>query len=382
MNLYLRTANLEHYDMTVINHIVDCGCDIYSYLTDPIKDNSVFIIDLDRCDEFTDKIIIALKEIKNKKILFMNNYKCLSYCHGKRRIRSMSDYIDKFGFAKKDVYIVTELLADVENITPYFNSSNIFVNDKWLNEFYLYQVKADMLTPKFMIDARPKPNKRFSFFNRRYEPIRFAFVAELVASGLIDSFNYTFNDHLGGFSGYKISHDDIISDIPTHLLPQREKLINWITGLPYTIPDNINNLYSKDLDELYHKSSMSIVHETHPINDLSVITEKTYKGMYFKKPFIILSQPGALELLRKSGYKTFSPLIDESYDLIEDYTQRTSVILQEINRLNSMPTDEFDELMNKCKEITEHNYKIVVSNMVKPWPEELKISNLLKIENA
>ena len=49
------------------------------------------------------------------------------------------------------------------------------------------------------------------------------------------------------------------------------------------------------------------------------ITEKTYRNIKYKKPFIIMGQHISLASLHKLGYKTFHPLIDESYDSYERY---------------------------------------------------------------
>ena len=45
--------------------------------------------------------------------------------------------------------------------------------------------------------------------------------------------------------------------------------------------------------------------------------------MWCNKPFIVLSGKGFPKNLRDIGFKTFHPVIDESYDDIDDTYERT-----------------------------------------------------------
>lgn len=66
----------------------------------------------------------------------------------------------------------------------------------------------------------------------------------------------------------------------------------------------------------------SVVAETMMDNRLFFPTEKTGKALISGKPFIVLSSRHFLKNLREIGFKTFSPWIDESYDEIEDESER------------------------------------------------------------
>jgi hypothetical protein len=380
MNIYVIDDDFRHNDIVLIQKMMDGRYNIYNTLTDPHLENSLFLMDADWINILSAENNESIKSLKNKKVVFFDHYKNLQDEMSTIRCKMISDWITDVNFDKKNVYNIVQMAADVEKLKPYFNIENITVYDKWMEELYRYQVKDDLLTVKRNVDSRKKPNKRFCFFNRRYETIRFAFIAELISSGLLNEFNYTFSDNWKMHGLEKVPHEMIRSDIPNHLEPHREQLENWITGLPYTVNAGIANLYPNQLNDLFRASNISIVLETHPITDRSIITEKTYKAMYFERPFMILSQPGALKMLKISGYKTFSPLIDESYDDIQDYNERVQAVIKEIKRLHDMPIEQFDELVNQCKPIIEYNYKHLLSEMYKPWPSNFKMSNLLKFE--
>lgn len=52
------------------------------------------------------------------------------------------------------------------------------------------------------------------------------------------------------------------------------------------------------------------------------LTEKTYKALKFGQPFVMVAPPRSLDRLRQQGYHVFDDVMDNSYDLITDNTQR------------------------------------------------------------
>lgn len=108
---------------------------------------------------------------------------------------------------------------------------------------------------------------------------------------------------------------------------------------------------------IYNTSYYSIISETDFFNDEACfITEKTYKAISMNHPFIIFGRPGMLSALRQLGYKTFSPHIDESYDLELDNEKRMFLMINEIKRLNSLSHNEWNELYTKLSPAIRHNY--------------------------
>lgn len=91
------------------------------------------------------------------------------------------------------------------------------------------------------------------------------------------------------------------------------------------------------------------------------LTEKTFKSIAFKQPFIIISLPGTLEIIRKLGYKTFSPWIDESYDTIENGIDRLQKISLEVKRLCELDELTIEEYRKELIPIIEHNYNLLMS---------------------
>jgi hypothetical protein len=89
------------------------------------------------------------------------------------------------------------------------------------------------------------------------------------------------------------------------------------------------------------------------------LTEKMYKPIVFKMPFITVSQPHTLRYLRNNGYKTFNELWDESYDEERNPVERMKKIIDLLNHLNNIKEKEFYDLLLKAQDIADYNYNIL-----------------------
>lgn len=89
------------------------------------------------------------------------------------------------------------------------------------------------------------------------------------------------------------------------------------------------------------------------------ITEKTYKPISMKHPFIILSVPFFLKKLRELGFKTFHPFINESYDEELDDMKRFYKIIDEVKRLAAFTDSEWLTWQEQIKEIVEFNFQML-----------------------
>jgi len=111
------------------------------------------------------------------------------------------------------------------------------------------------------------------------------------------------------------------------------------------------NFYSEV--EKYNSSYVSICQPTR------FFSEKTFKPMAYRHPFVMVSVPKMLELLRDMGYKTFHPYINEDYDKEENDGKRLLMIVDEICRLSLLNEKELEEFILNTQDICEHNFKIL-----------------------
>lgn len=119
-------------------------------------------------------------------------------------------------------------------------------------------------------------------------------------------------------------------------------------------------------NKYYENTYFSVVTETtyftnewyYPARFLS---EKIFKPMAMKHPFILASVPKSLEILKSMGYKTFSPFINEDYDNELDDGKRMLMIVSEIERLCNLDVQELEKFILFAREICTHNYNVLMS---------------------
>jgi len=205
-----------------------------------------------------------------------------------------------------------------------------------------------------------------------------AFFIDLISKNLLQDSYFTFSNNYGCNLLESIDINELKSNIPDRLNQSRSNIETWIEGIPYSTSGKLLDPNPNDINNMIEHSKLNIVYETNPIKSTSMISEKTYKAMFFKKPFIIVCHRHTLKLLKDCGYMTFSPWINESYDEIEDYEERVVAILNEIERLNSLSDTELDLIIEQCNHVIEHNYNWMISEYKNSliWPDEFILSNI------
>jgi hypothetical protein len=94
--------------------------------------------------------------------------------------------------------------------------------------------------------------------------------------------------------------------------------------------------------QFYRNSAISVVTESEMSSKgLLRLTEKTFKPLGMFHVVIVCGNKGALGALRDMGFRSFAPLIDESYDLIDDGPERLKAVHAEVAKLAAMSDDAF-----------------------------------------
>jgi len=125
--------------------------------------------------------------------------------------------------------------------------------------------------------------------------------------------------------------------------------------------------------EVYNNTAYSIIAETEFRNEYSFYTEKTAKAMITRRLFVAFSGQGFLRNLRLLGFKTFSDLIDESYDNIPQSEERWTRAFEQVRYLCSCNQEE---TYAKIKPIAEHNYNLIMNQNWHQLAAD-KITNLI-----
>lgn len=126
--------------------------------------------------------------------------------------------------------------------------------------------------------------------------------------------------------------------------------------------------------DIYNQSYLSIVAETTASDRYSQFTEKIAKPILARRPFVVFCGQYYLRNLRLLGFKTFGdlldiagcPIIDESYDSVNDKSQRWAAAWNEIERLKNA---DYDLLYAQVQHILDHN---LAHFLCTDWQVEIK----------
>ena len=99
------------------------------------------------------------------------------------------------------------------------------------------------------------------------------------------------------------------------------------------------------------------------------VTEKTWKVIGFQ-PFIVAGDKGILKYLRDRGFQTFPEMFDESYDEISNNVERANFILDEVERVCNMDTEELHKIYVSLLPKIKHNHKLMKNIDMEKFMEE------------
>lgn len=214
-------------------------------------------------------------------------------------------------------------------------------------------------------------NKEKLFFslNRRMHDHRCLMVTLMNKEKLLDKFYMSFPSHHVGtdetfltkatgyshlFNRYGLTIEDA-KEVESKL-PMILDLNDWN---PYPMP-----ITSDVLSNFYNNSLFSIVAETYFYSNTIHLTEKTFKPIINHHPFIMVSAPHTLKIIRSFGFKTFGDIIDERYDDIEDHDERFNYIVKIIKDMSTWSNERIVKVSEKIKEIVDYNYDLIQSRQL------------------
>ena len=123
------------------------------------------------------------------------------------------------------------------------------------------------------------------------------------------------------------------------------------------IPRNIDSWMDPDypqppnVDAFWH-----IVTETVFYYDKLHLTEKIFKPIASKQPFMLLAAPNNLAYLKSYGFKTFDSVIDESYDLIQDNDLRIEAVVKQLHWYCNLTPGEKTDIIKQLEPIIDYNF--------------------------
>ena len=123
-----------------------------------------------------------------------------------------------------------------------------------------------------------------------------------------------------------------------------------------TLPIRISELIDP---EIYNQTYYSFVCETFSDPKIACFTEKFAKPIIAQRPFVVFASVGQLAAFGSLGFKTFHPVINESYDLEQDKEKRIDMIIESMYELSQKDPRV---VLENLGPVLEHNKKHFFNN--------------------
>jgi len=272
------------------------------------------------------------------------------------------DILDSFLFSQCDIYTENPF----ETHTRY---NIVFPPDHlWAHRWIKRQPKIDS-------DLHVWTQKKlFLIFYRRPTANRIGIAGNLMhkyrdkskmhfswGSSLDELTMYEF-DKLSGYCMESLRHAvDLVPHMP--LEEYSDKNFSTVGGpsVPDGKPFVFDYQYHDDKGiEMYRDILVDLVSESHVMGETFYPTEKTFRPMWLKKPFIIFASRDYLCYLRQMGFRTFGDYWNEEYDGYEG-RDRFIRIVELIDNLAAKSAAELESMYYDMQYTLEHNYNLLQS---------------------
>jgi len=220
---------------------------------------------------------------------------------------------------------------------------------------YTYHVEQRIPLDEFKQSKNKKREHYFLFKVRRPREHRLILLYSFAASGLLEKADWSCLSKID-FNQNEINHFSHLTNI--NLDTNKIKQLHDMT--PHSLVSESEAYeevgpWNDRHPQSYKDSYFYVCTETFVHGDFKSLTEKIFKPIVNFQPFLFLAYPGALNTLKQLGFKTFSPFIDESYDLETNTTKRIKMIYDEVNKLCSMSKNELHDWYWSMEDILAHN---------------------------
>lgn len=153
-----------------------------------------------------------------------------------------------------------------------------------------------------------------------------------------------------------------------YLFPLRRKknIKSFLKKLPLLVDktsfNTLDSFHHWDT-KLYKDTMFSYVYETWSMStNMVFFSEKIYKCILNYHPFLGMINYQTIDFMKRNGYKSFSPWIDETYDIISDPDERSEYLFKELQSLCEMPINKLLDWYGAQSDILIHNREVFMTN--------------------
>ena len=301
-----------------------------SYINEPLPEHAFYPVGISWFDFSQDYFELMSDQVRN--YLQRGQLRVLFYYHEGDNPHHEKARLDQLCVKHKlpvDCYrfVSGNTEADRINNFVYFADHELFY---WRNSV----VWNDR--PQLGCEVHPfRRRKEFTFLSRVHKWSRATTAAHLHREGIFRNSYWSYGD---------VDIGDQYADNPIQVhafAGLEEYMLDFVNNGPYRC-DNLNatehNSHWMFVPEHFNDSYCHLVLETFFDADRSngcFISEKVFKPIRHGQPFVVFGTPHTLATLRKLGYRTYDSVIDNSYDSIEDNTERFKLVVETVRKIQA-----------------------------------------------
>lgn len=230
----------------------------------------------------------------------------------------------------------------------------------------------------------PRRSRRFLSLNLTLRPSKLAFLTSILKDGLWDAGHISvgsFDQQAAKGKGAEARREGFLEDpsfgpLARQLRPELDRLealgeILLGDGSGSRTRDGRPKFTDDAQLPEYDDCWFSVVTETEMRRVASRITEKPFKPIANFHPFLVLGNPGALDLLRRLGFQTFEGLFDEAYDQEPDPRRRFDMVYGQVLALCRCDEAELARRAQAASEAVEFNAAHLLTRLPVSCREEI-----------
>jgi hypothetical protein len=244
----------------------------------------------------------------------------------------------------------------------------------WPTVYYFHHIfaahdwfRGSALDKALVAPADRKLKKKYITFNRLTSSARVyrsLFISELIKRNILDQGYVSYNDVCPDGGSYK---ENLLDGVNKGLYPESlaNDAIENISKVPLPLRIDYkdrefipNSSFKLSATAQTQESFVYVVTETCYWEEKCHLTEKIFKPIVSRMPFILVGCAHNLEYLRSYGFKTFGQWWDESYDEIEDPILRMQAIGDVLEEISSYSLEELEIMLTEMIPVLEHNYNL------------------------
>jgi len=309
------------------------------------------------CDK--DLLIFTQTHANSKKIFFYDQEPLVPEI-----VQQLVERYDQSG-GKIKILCTSEISEQVDRYCKEYNLHSLYYLFHGFASLDWYRGHHSL---NYYTKLKTRYKKDFISYNRLINDdrsYRSYFVSQLVKNEMLDNglVSFNVNDSLNDWRDEVASDNTKLSEHAKQQIEQylattfkltidKEQVLGSASAsIPHTIERLDYNNDTPDYDAFWH-----IVTETVFYYPKLHLTEKIFKPIVSKQPFMLLAAPGNLEYLRSYGFKTFDGIIDESYDSIQDPDARVNHVVNQLLWYCKLTQKEKREIAQECQSIVDYNF--------------------------